>query len=293
MRIGSLRTKWGLGVSRIVCIEDDEWFLQDMVEALREAGHEVIAALTGEQGLDAIENHHPDLILADMTLPDVSGLDVMNKVRSEDSRFADVPFVIVSGKNEQEAMLESLSAGADEYLTKPIDFNVLLSKVDAMLRQVTRMLERKQDEHVKLYRALTKIALDAAPLTDCVAEIALVGTMPTSMQELRKDLERLGCLVLVFESGQRFIELLDDLDIDVAIISHFTSDMQGELVVRAVGQSRMKRQPSLVLAWPTEQGQMPEKVRKESSSREVVALPTLGIAKKLENWVQPHGESDH
>lgn len=279
-------------MSRIVCIEDDEWFLQDMVEVLREAGHEVVAAATGEQGLDAIENHHPDLILADLTLPDFSGFELMNKVRSENTKFAYVPFVIVSGQNEQEDMVEGLSAGADEYLTKPIDFKVLVSKIDAMLRQVTRMLERKQDEQVKLYRALTNIALEVAPPTECVADIALVGTMSTSMQELRKDLENLGCAVLVFESGQRFIELFDDLDIDVAIISQFTSDMQGELVVRAACQSRIKNQPSLVLVWPTEQGQMPEKIRTGSSSSEVVVLPTLDIARKLEKWVQPHGGSD-
>lgn len=280
-------------MSCVVCIEGNEWLLQDMTEALKEAGHEVVPLLNGSEAIDSISDLNPELIIADLELPDMAGIELIKKVRQECPKLADVPFIAVTEQSDRDEVLGALSDGADECLTKPVDFKVLSAKVAAMLRQVERMNEKKRGEHVRLYKALTNMALNTVEPASCSGSVALIGVMSTSMQELRSELERRGCRVTVFESGQRFIDLLEELSVDTVITSYFTSDIQGEFVVRAVMRSKKNAHLPVVLAWPTERGRMPDQLESETECDEVVVLPTLDIGERLETWIRSDRSTDN
>ncbi len=110
--------------NRILVIEDDP----DTSEVLRyyftRKGHDVRVALTGQAGLDACTERPPDLILLDVRLPDINGMDVCQSLRSG-PRTAHIPVIFVSEVSDQNSRLRALELGADDYVTKPFDIDEL------------------------------------------------------------------------------------------------------------------------------------------------------------------------
>ena len=145
-------------MATILCIEDEATLRGDIAEELEEAGHEVLQAADGAAGLEIILTRYPDLVISDITMPAMDGFEVLKKVRAARPDFANMPVIFLSALANRDDVLRGLKEGADEYLTKPIDFTLLAVKVEALLRQTERAREKKKEEavaQVKKYESRT------------------------------------------------------------------------------------------------------------------------------------------
>jgi DNA-binding response OmpR family regulator len=150
-------------MARILCIEDDSELLQIMCEELSEVGHEVLQA-TGEcAGLEMIVNNRPDLIVSDISMPGMNGYVLLKTLRQKHPEFAETPFIFLSALADRDHLIDGLELGADDYLTKPIDYDLLIARVEARLRQTQRMLKKKQEDTARLVEAYKRTAVGKAP----------------------------------------------------------------------------------------------------------------------------------
>lgn len=111
---------------RILCIEDDPGAAELIQEVLKEEGFDVTIASTGLAGLSAVEDA-PDLILCDIDLPDVSGFDILQRIRSGKLRPVAAPFIFVTAFAQRHHQMNARQLGCDDYVTKPIDFELLVA----------------------------------------------------------------------------------------------------------------------------------------------------------------------
>lgn len=121
-------------VKRILIIDDDARLRQHFAEILRLDGHGVIEARDGREGVDLARREAPDLVLCDITMPGMNGHRVLENLRAE-PRTAALPFIFLTGWNEQEDVRTGMNLGADDYLTKPVTPDDLLAAVRARLRR--------------------------------------------------------------------------------------------------------------------------------------------------------------
>lgn len=119
----------------IVVIEDDPRFRKLLRTSLRAEGYEVFEADRGRSGLVAAATRKPDLIILDLGLPDIDGVEVMAQVRQW---WANRPVLVLSGRDADAEKIALLEAGADDYIVKPIALQEMLARVRAALRRATR-----------------------------------------------------------------------------------------------------------------------------------------------------------
>ena len=129
----------------ILCAEDEPELRRDIVEELREAGYHVIEASHGADALTAITSLQPDIVLCDINMPGMTGLQVLEQVRASDTVIADIPFIFLTAFGEKSDILRGHRLGADDYLVKPIDYDLLLATLDARLGSVSRAQRRVAD----------------------------------------------------------------------------------------------------------------------------------------------------
>ncbi len=116
---------------RILVIEDDEDIAQALQRSLRMEGYEVRTAADGAEGLEQSGAFAPDLVILDLGLPKVDGIDVARTLRGRD----DLPILILTARDALESRVEGLDAGADDYLVKPFERQELLARLRALLRR--------------------------------------------------------------------------------------------------------------------------------------------------------------
>jgi len=107
-------------MATILCIEDVCELRCDIVEELEEAGYNVLQAGDGEEGLRMILEHKPDLVLCDITMPRMDGLQLLKEIRNNYPLLAEMPIILLSALADRERVLDGLQQGADAYLTKQI-----------------------------------------------------------------------------------------------------------------------------------------------------------------------------
>jgi DNA-binding response OmpR family regulator len=123
---------------RVLCIEDDRETAQLIAEELEDRGFEVIVAHNGRDGFAAILANEPDLVLCDLSMPMMSGFEVLERLTAMAPRFQDIPFVFLTALTDRDNELRGRRLGADDYVTKPIDFDVLETILRARLTRVAR-----------------------------------------------------------------------------------------------------------------------------------------------------------
>ena len=117
---------------RLLIVEDDPVLQESLAEQLREAGHVVDTAGDGKEGLYFAEEFKPDLAIIDLGLPIMSGMDLIRAIRGQDLSF---PILILTARDRWQEKVDGLSAGADDYLTKPFQFEELAARVNALVRR--------------------------------------------------------------------------------------------------------------------------------------------------------------
>jgi DNA-binding NarL/FixJ family response regulator len=123
----------------ILCVEDEEELRRDIADELAEVGYAVIEACNGEEALDLLGAARPNLILCDISMPGLNGYEVLKAVQAKGPDHVDVPFVFLSALGDPREVVEGKRLGADDYLVKPIDYDLLLATVHARLRQIARI----------------------------------------------------------------------------------------------------------------------------------------------------------
>ena len=119
----------------MILIVADEADLAGLLDFnLRQAGHQTAVADTGEKALALAQAKHPDLVLLDVMLPDLSGREVCRKLKATPG-LADVPVVMLTARGEEHERVSGFEAGADDYVTKPFSVQELLLRVKAVLRR--------------------------------------------------------------------------------------------------------------------------------------------------------------
>jgi two-component system alkaline phosphatase synthesis response regulator PhoP len=145
----TVRRRRALAKSSILIIEDDEDILELVRYNLEKEGYSVAGETTGEDGLEAARSRTPDLILLDLMLPGMDGLEICRELKG-DSKTRHMPIVIVSAKGEESDIVAGLELGADDYITKPFSPQILLARVRAVLRRRTRPTPA-EDEVIRIH----------------------------------------------------------------------------------------------------------------------------------------------
>jgi len=117
--------------ARVLIVEDDEDIAQVLQRSLRLEGYETRIAADGEAALGAANDFVPDLVVLDLGLPKIDGMDVARRLRAAD----DVPILMLTARDALESRVEGLDAGADDYLVKPFERQELLARLRALLRR--------------------------------------------------------------------------------------------------------------------------------------------------------------
>jgi DNA-binding response OmpR family regulator len=116
---------------RVLVVEDDDEIAQVLQRSLRLDGYDVRIAGDGEAALDQAAAYHPDLVILDLGLPKLDGIEVARRLRSAD----DVPILMLTARDAVESRVEGLDSGADDYLVKPFERQELLARLRALLRR--------------------------------------------------------------------------------------------------------------------------------------------------------------
>ncbi len=130
----------GNAVPRILIVEDEPAVRFSLRVASEREGWQTVEATTGEQALAAIRRQRPDLVLLDIMLPDMSGLDVCRQIRLEDRL---LPIIMVSARDDEVDKIVGLELGADDYVTKPFSVRELVARVRAGLRRAAAESARR------------------------------------------------------------------------------------------------------------------------------------------------------
>lgn len=173
---------------RILLIDDDP-ALRLFVEAtLQREGHEVYSLPDADDVLDQLDSVSPDLLILDLTLPDVSGYDVLQHIRKE-SRFDSVPIVLFSAQDDTHSKIKGLDLGAIDYLVKPIPPEELAARVRALIRQ-----KKRQDELIAEYKRLSELSL-TDPLTGAYNRRALNTFLRSRLAEATRHQTPFSCVM--------------------------------------------------------------------------------------------------
>ncbi|MFC1935476.1 response regulator transcription factor [Chloroflexota bacterium] len=180
--------------NRILVVDDDRQIVQTVTAYLERSGFDVIAAHDGHAALTAFRRGKPDLVVLDLMLPGLDGLDVARTLRHE----SDIPIIMLTARVEETDKLVGLELGADDYVTKPFSPRELVARIRAVLRRVQGQSTGQQvlrASGIVLDRAAHTVTLDDRPVDLTASEFALldvlmqnVGRVMTRLQLIEKAL---------------------------------------------------------------------------------------------------------
>ena len=167
----------------VLVIEDDTSLRRALRTSLKARGFEVLESPNAEEGLVLVADDRPDVVLLDLGLPDIDGIEALRRMRS----FSDVPVVVLTARDRQQDKIEALDAGADDYVTKPFDVEEVLARVRAVLRRVPQASSAPAVVHVDgleidLVRKQVRLDGDVVHLTK--TELALLEQLATQPGKL-------------------------------------------------------------------------------------------------------------
>ena len=126
-------------MTKILVVEDDPAILRTLADNLKFEKHDVLTAMDGETAYKLQHSQHPDLIVLDLMLPRMSGLELCRKLRTEGIQ---VPILILTARSEEADRVLGLDLGADDYVTKPFSVAELMARIRALLRRASSAAER-------------------------------------------------------------------------------------------------------------------------------------------------------
>ncbi len=171
-----------LGPKKVLAVDDSETYLQEIAEVLRADGNEVVLARSGEEALQLLAVQPVDCVLLDLLMPGIGGEETCRRLKSVPV-LRDIPIVILTAVEDREAMIRGLSAGADDYIAKSSNFDLLRARVLAQIRR-----KQIEDENRLIREQLLRVEFEAKE-----ARVAqeLAETRATLVDELKSKNEEL------------------------------------------------------------------------------------------------------
>ena len=128
----------------ILVVEDDAPVRNLIGTTLKTHGYDYITATNGENAVMQASSHNPDVVLLDLGLPDIDGVDVIKKIRT----WSEIPIIVISARIEDKDKIDALDAGADDYLTKPFSVEELLARIRVTERRLSAIQSSNKSESV-------------------------------------------------------------------------------------------------------------------------------------------------
>ena len=144
-----------LGPKRLLVVDDSITYLQELGSQLRQEGYDVILVKSGEEALLVLAAQSVDCILLDLIMPGLSGQDTCRRIRQR-AEWRDIPLVMLTARDDRDAMIEGIDAGADDYIAKSADFDVLKARLRAQLRH-----KHFEDENRRIREKLVRSETEA------------------------------------------------------------------------------------------------------------------------------------
>jgi two-component system, NtrC family, sensor kinase len=236
------------GPKKILAVDDSQTYLHEISGALRGEGYEVALAHSGEEALELLAVQPMDCILLDLLMPGIGGQETCLRIKSAPA-MRDIPLVMVTALEDREAVIEGLSAGADDFIAKSSDFQVLKARVHAQIRR-----KQFEDENRRISEDILKKEMQAA---DARAARDLAGTRATLLEDLKRKNQELEAfsysvshdLRTPLRSIDGFSQLLlrdyadkiDERGQDFLRLMHSASQRMGELIDDLLELSRLGR----------------------------------------------------
>jgi len=162
----------------ILVVDDEEDLLKLVGYNLENYGYRVDYALTGEQAVEKIRKRPPDLVILDLMLPGMDGLDVCRFIKN-DRKIAYIPIIMLTARGEEADIVTGLELGADDYITKPFSPRILLARIKALLRRKredeNRMVLSKHD--IILNTALYEVRVGDRPVSLTATEFSILALL--------------------------------------------------------------------------------------------------------------------
>jgi two-component system, OmpR family, phosphate regulon response regulator PhoB len=166
--------------SKILVIEDDRAISEILVYNLDKAGYEVSLAIDGRDGINQAQLKLPDVILLDVMLPIIDGVEVCRRLRSKPET-ASAIIIMLTAKTEEADQLIGFSVGADDYVTKPFSVRVLMERIKALQRRKTTKADDEDDvvtrAGITLDRRRYRVSVDGLPVELTKSEFRLLDTL--------------------------------------------------------------------------------------------------------------------
>lgn len=298
-----------LGPKKILTVDDSLTYLHEVAVQLRQEGYEVIPARSGEEALELLSVQSVDCILLDLVMPGLSGQETCRRIKGS-SAWRDIPLIMHTALEEQAAMIEGINAGADDYIAKSSDLEVLCARVRAQLRRkqfedenrnIREQLLQKEVEVVAANSARELAEIRATFVDELKSKnIELEAFSYSVSHDLRAPLRSIDgfskllladyagkldakgqeFLHLVRESAQRMGELIDDLLLLSRVGRADLSRDQINLsdIARGVSEELNKKDPDRHVKWCIEDQLL---VEADSGLMRVAFVNLLGNAWKF------------
>jgi two-component system NtrC family sensor kinase len=244
-----------LGPKRVLVVDDSPTYRGQVADAVRNDGYDVVIAGSGEEALDMLAAQPVDCILMDLIMPGISGKEATKRIK-ESSVGRDVPLIVLTSVDEPQMVIDVLAAGADDYITKSSDFDLVRARVKAQLRR-----RQVEDEYRRAREALLRRELDAASAraTRKVAETRAV--LVEELERKNRELEAFSYSVshdlraplrsIQGFTGALLVECSDELsDMAKDYLGRVrgAADRMGELIedmleLSRVSRAELRRQP--------------------------------------------------
>jgi len=166
-----------VGLKRILAVDDSLTFLNSIADALKSEGYDVILAQSGDEALALLAVQPVDCILLDLRMPGLSGQETCERIKAAPA-VRDIPLIMLTALEDRDAMIQGLSAGADDYISKSSDLSVLKARVMAQIRR-----KQIEDENRRIRDELLRTELDAA---EAHAARRLAETKAALVEELER-----------------------------------------------------------------------------------------------------------
>lgn len=166
-------------MARVLIIDDDASLLDVLSLALEDAGHAVLTARDGLEGMAAVARSEPDLVVSDVNMPGLDGFSLCRKLRGEG---CEVPLILLTSRDHEVDETLGLELGADDYVTKPFGMRVLLARVSALLRREALRGEPRKDhplcrDGVELFADRLEVRYQGQLVTMTVTEFRLLEAL--------------------------------------------------------------------------------------------------------------------
>lgn len=192
-------------MARLLIVDDDPYIIHSLKSSLTKRGHEVFAGHNGQEGVQLASKVMPDLLIIDLTMPVMDGLEATQQIRQR----WDMPIIMLTAETDEEEVIAALEVGVDEYLNKPFRLNELAARVQALLRRHNWATVKVDEEVAQLRQALMSTMTHElrTPIVTILntLEIALASSCPDNLDA------QLNYLEQVQHNTQLLNRLVDDL----------------------------------------------------------------------------------